>query len=69
MTERYYWKKADGTLIPVHELTDLHVCHIVMKFGKDTLCSMGHSVIVEKFNELNDKYRFFDALDWRKYDA
>ena len=42
MEERYYWEKADGTLIPVHELTDLHICNIVMLFGKDNLREIGH---------------------------
>lgn len=60
--EKYYWKKEDGTLIPVHELTDLHVCNIVMKFGKDYLCDIGHAVIAEKFNKLNKKYKFFDVV-------
>ena len=60
--ERYYWEKADGTLVPVHELTDLHVCNIVMKFGKDKLYMAGHSVIVDKFNALNEKYDFFGAV-------
>jgi len=60
--EKYYWEKEDCTLVPVHELTDLHICHIVMKFGKDRLINMGHSVIVDKFNELNKKYKFFDIV-------
>ena len=37
MKKKYYWKQEDGTLVPVHELTRLHVCNIVMKFGKDKL--------------------------------
>lgn len=60
--ERYYWETEDGTLIPVHELTDLHICHIVMKFGKDRLYAMGHSVIADKFVELNKKHKFFEVI-------
>ena len=60
--EKYYWQKEDGTLVPVYELTDLHICHIVMKFGKDKLHDMGHSVIVDKFDELNKKYKFFNEM-------
>lgn len=60
--EKYYWEKEDGTLIPVHELTDLHICNIVMKFGKDRLIAMNHSIIVDKFNELNKVHKFFDIV-------
>ena len=60
--EKYYWQKEDSTLVPVHELTDLHICHIVMKFGKDRLHDMGHSVIVKKFEELNKEYNFFKEV-------
>ena len=60
LEEKYYWTKEDGTKIPVHELTDLHICNIVMKFGKDNLHEMGHSVIADKFTELNRKYKFFN---------
>lgn len=60
MQEKYYWETADGTLIPVHELTDLHVCNIVMKFGKDRLRNMGHAVIADHFEDLNHKYKFFN---------
>lgn len=60
--EKYYWEKEDGTLTPVHMLSDLHVCHIVMKFGKDKLDSIGHTVIVDRFNELNKTYKFFDVV-------
>lgn len=62
MEEKYYWKQEDGTLIPVHELTDLHICNITMKFGKDRLHDMGHSVIADKFAELNREYKFFDKV-------
>ena len=62
MMERYYWETEDGTLIPVHELTDLHIFHIVMKFGKDKLYKAGHAVIADKFIELNKKYNFFDVV-------
>ena len=60
--EKYYWEKEDSTLVPVHMLSDLHVCHIVMKFGKDKLDAMGHTVIVDRFNELNKTHKFFDVL-------
>lgn len=60
--ERYYWEREDGTLVPVHELTDLHVCNIVMKFGKDKLYNMGHSVIADRFVKLNREYKFFDVI-------
>ena len=62
MEEKYYWKKEDGTLVPVHELTYLHICNIVMKFGKDKLRVMGHSVIVDKFEILNKEYKFFEKV-------
>lgn len=62
MEERYYWEKADGVLVPVHELTDLHICNIVMLFGKAELRRMGHSVIADKFESLNEKYKFFDKV-------
>ncbi len=60
LEEKYYWTKEDGTKIPVHELTDYHICNIVMKFGKDNLRLMGHCVIADKFVELNRKYKFFE---------
>ena len=60
--ERYYWESEDRHVTPVHELTDLHVCHIVMKFGKDRLCDMGHAVIADRFVELNKKFKFFDIV-------
>lgn len=60
--EKYYWEQEDRTLVPVHELTDLHVCNIVMRFGKDRLCNMGHSIIVDRYVELNKKYDFFNAV-------
>ena len=60
--EKYYWETEDGKLIPVHELTDLHICHIVMRFGKDRLAKMGHAVIVDRFNELNRRHKFFDVV-------
>lgn len=60
--EKYYWQKEDGTFVPVHELTDSHLCNIVMKFGKQRLESMGHAVIAERFVELNRKYKFFDCV-------
>ena len=62
MYEKYYWIKEDGTLVPVHELTDLHICNIVMKFGKDWLREMGHSVIADKFEKLNREYKFFNVV-------
>ena len=62
MEEKYYWKQEDGTLVPVHELTRLHICNIVMKHGKDKLREMGHSVIADKFESLNKAYKFFDIV-------
>lgn len=62
MEEKYYWKKEDGTLVPVHELSNKHVCNIVMKFGKDYLRENGHSVIADKFEDLNRRYKFFDLV-------
>lgn len=62
MIEKYYWETKDGDLIPVHELTNLHVCNIVMYFGKEWLNDNGHSVIVNKFESLNKEYRFFDRV-------
>ena len=60
--ERYYWKKEDGTMVPVHELTNSHICNIVMKFGKDRLREMGHSVIADKFENLSREYKFFNVV-------
>lgn len=62
MDEKYYWIKEDGTKIPVHELTNYHICNIVMKFGKDNLRKNGHSVIADKFEELNKRCRFFECV-------
>lgn len=62
MDEKYYWEKEDGTLVPVHELTKLHICNIVMKFGKDRLREMGHSVIADKFEKMNKEYKFFNIV-------
>lgn len=61
--ERYYWETKDGRLIPVHELTDLHICNIVMYFGKQRLSETGHSVIVDRFENLNKEYNFFDNVN------
>lgn len=61
--ELFYWKSADGTLTPKTELTDLHVCNIVMKFGKNWLNENGHTTIVKRFEELNNKFKFFDIVD------
>lgn len=60
--ERYYWETKDGKLIPVHELTDLHVCNIVMYFGKQRLSETGHSIIVDRFENLNQEYNFFEKV-------
>lgn len=57
--ELYYWHDTQGNLIPKHELSDLYVCNIVMKFGKLWLEDHGHSVIVQRFEALNEKYKFF----------
>lgn len=62
MEERYYWEKEDVTLVPVHELTDLHICNIVMLFGKNTLHEIEHSVIADKFERLNQEYKFFEKV-------
>lgn len=62
MDEKYYWKQEDGTLVPVHELTRLHVCNIVMKFEKDKLREMGHSVIADNFESMNKEYKFFNIV-------
>ena len=60
--ERYYWRTKDGRLIPVNELTDLHVCNIVMYFGKVQLSEAGYSVIVDRFENLNKEYNFFEKV-------
>ena len=62
IVERYYWKSESGALTPVHKLTDLHVCNIVMKYGKENLRNMGHAVIADRFEELNKKHKFFAVL-------
>lgn len=59
--ELYYWEDSKGQFIPKDELSDLYVCNIVMKFGKNWLNSNGHSVIVQRFEDLNSEYRFFEA--------
>lgn len=66
MDEKYYWKKEDGTLVPVHELTNYHICNIVMKFGKDWLHKNGHSIIADKFESLNKEHKFFNVVDVKK---
>ena len=60
--EKYYWKTADGTLIPKHKLTAEHVCNIVMRFGKENLRFSGHATIVERFEELNEVFHFFEVV-------
>jgi len=60
--ELYYWTTENGELEPKHTLSNLHVCNIVMKFGKNWLNENGHKTIVERFEELNAQYRFFDAV-------
>ena len=57
--ERYYWETQDGQFIPVDELTDLHIVNIVIKFGKDELIALGHSRIIDKFNELRKENSFY----------
>ena len=57
--ERYYWETQDGKFIPVDELTDLHIVNIVIKFGKDKLSDLGHSRIIEKFDELRKISGFY----------
>lgn len=60
--ELYYWKDSKGNLVPKHELSDSHVCNIVMKFGKTWLQENGHNVIVKRFEDLNKEYNFFRVL-------
>ena len=55
----------DGDTYPVC-LTDIHVCYIVCKYGKDWLNENGHSVIVDRFNQLNKQYDFFKEVNRRK---
>ena len=62
MEEKYYWINEIGIKIPKHELSDLYICNIVCKFGKNWLRENGHDVIVDKFEELNAKYHFFDSV-------
>lgn len=60
--EKYYWTNNAGETIPKHELSDLHVCNIVMKHGKNWLVANGHEIIVNRFEELNKKYKFFKVV-------
>lgn len=60
--ELYYWEQEDGKLVPVHELTDYHICNIVMKFGKNWLINHGHSIIADRYVELNNKHDFFKVV-------
>ena len=64
--ELYYWTSQDGTKTPKDNLTDIHICHIVCKYGKDWLNENGHSVIVDRFNQLNKQYDFFKEVNRRK---
>lgn len=47
--EKYYWVKNYDTYVPVDELSDLHICNIIMMFGKPRLNSMGYNNIVRRF--------------------
>lgn len=67
MEEKYYWTNEKGEKIPKDELSDLHICNIVMKFGKDDLIFSGHKVIVNKFEKLNKKYKFFECVAKEKF--
>jgi len=57
--EKYYWTKENGDLIPKHELSDLHVCNIVAKYGKKWLYENGHTTLVRRFEQLNEEHDFF----------
>ena len=61
--EKYYWEKQDGTLIPVDELTNLHIFHIVAKFGKDWLNQNNHYLIVSKFDALMSDLRIKQLIE------
>ena len=57
--EKYFWKNHEGEYIPKHELSDLYICNIVAKYGKDYLSKNGHMTIVKRFEKLNNEYKFF----------
>lgn len=61
-TEKYYWKNSNGEYVPKHTLSDLYVCNIVMKYGKNWLYENGHTMIVTRFEKLNDEHKFFEAV-------
>lgn len=61
--EKYYWEKQDGTLVPVDELTNLHIFHIVVKFGKDWLNQNDHCLIVNKFDALTSKLNLKQLIE------
>lgn len=63
MEEKYYWINNDGEKIPKSELSDLHVCNIIAKFGKIWLEQSGHKVLVNRFENLNKKYKYFYRED------
>lgn len=60
--EKYYWINDEGEYIPKSELTDLHVCNIVCKFGKIYLIANGHATLVERFEALNANHKFFNVV-------
>lgn len=60
--EKYYWTNNAGETIPKDELSDLYVCNIVMKHGKNWLVANGHEIIVNRFEELNKEYKFFKVV-------
>jgi len=62
MEEKYYWVSQDGNKNPKHKLTDLHICNIVCKYGKDWLRENGHEVIANRFEELNKTHKFFEDV-------
>ena len=62
MEEKYYWKNQKNELIPKHELNDYYVCNIVAKYGKKWLSENGHTVLVQRYEELNRQYHFFKEV-------
>lgn len=63
MEEKYYWKNQKNELIPKHELNDYYVCNIVAKYGKNWLSENGHTVLVQRFEELNRQFHFFKEVN------
>lgn len=61
--EKYFWETKSGEFIPINQLTDLHVFNIVAYFGKKWLEENGHSLIIERFNQLDAEHRWSKDLD------